>query len=89
MVTTVESKQTIVKEFQKHDKDTGSSEVQIALLTQRISYLTEHLKTHVKDFHSRRGLIALANRRRKLLAYLKSNNFEKYQDVVNRLNLRH
>lgn len=89
MVTTVETKQTIVKEFQKHDKDTGSSEVQIALLTQRISYLTEHLKTHVKDFHSRRGLIALANRRRKLLAYLKSSNFEKYQDVINRLNLRH
>ena len=89
MVTTVETKQTIVKSFQKHEKDTGSSEVQIALLSQRISYLTEHLKVHAKDFHSRRGLIALANRRRKLLTYLKNNNFEKYQDVVNRLNLRH
>ena len=89
MVTTVETKQTIVKTFQKHEKDTGSSEVQIALLSQRISYLTEHLKVHAKDFHSRRGLIALANRRRKLLTYLKNNNFEKYQDVVNRLNLRH
>ena len=89
MVTTVETKQTIVKTFQKHEKDTGSSEVQIALLTQRISYLTEHLKVHAKDFHSRRGLIALANRRRKLLAYLKKNNFEKYQDIINRLNLRH
>ena len=89
MAITVEQTQTIVKSFQKHEKDTGSSEVQIALLTQRISYLTEHLKTHVKDFHSRRGLIALANRRRKLLDYLKRTDFEKYQDVLGRLNLRH
>lgn len=89
MAITVEQTQSIVKSFQKHEKDTGSSEVQIALLTQRISYLTEHLKTHVKDFHSRRGLIALANRRRKLLDYLKRTDFEKYQDVLGRLNLRH
>ena len=89
MATTQEETQTIVKSFQKHEKDTGSSEVQIALLTQRISYLTEHLKAHVKDFHSRRGLIALANRRRKLLDYLKRTNFTKYQDVLVRLNLRH
>ena len=89
MVITVEQTQSIVKSFQKHEKDTGSSEVQIALLTQRIAYLTEHLKTHVKDFHSRRGLIALANRRRKLLDYLKRTDFAKYQDVLGRLNLRH
>ena len=82
-------KNEIIAKFATHEGDTGSPEVQIALLTQRISYLTEHLKVHAKDFHSRRGLIALANRRRKLLAYLKKNNFEKYQDVVNRLNLRH
>lgn len=89
MAITVEQTQTIVKSFQKHEKDTGSSEVQIALLTQRISYLTEHLKAHVKDFHSRRGLIALANRRRKLLDYLKRTDFAKYQDILGRLNLRH
>lgn len=89
MAITVEQTQAIVKSFQKHEKDTGSSEVQIALLTQRISYLTEHLKTHVKDFHSRRGLIALANRRRKLLDYLKRTDFAKYQDVLGRLSLRH
>ncbi|MGX8717202.1 MAG: 30S ribosomal protein S15 [bacterium] len=89
MAITQEETQTIVKSFQKHEKDTGSSEVQIALLTQRISYLTEHLKAHVKDFHSRRGLIALANRRRKLLDYLKRTDFAKYQDVLARLNLRH
>ncbi len=89
MAITVEQTQTIVKSFQKHEKDTGSSEVQIALLTQRISYLTEHLKTHVKDFHSRRGLIALANRRRKLLDYLKRTDFAKYQGLLGRLNLRH
>ena len=89
MAITQEETQTIVKSFQKHAKDTGSSEVQIALLTQRISYLTEHLKSHVKDFHSRRGLIALANRRRKLLDYLKRTDFAKYQDVLTRLNLRH
>ena len=86
MAITLEIKQSILKSFQKHESDTGSSEVQIALLTQRI---TVHLKQHPKDLHSRRGLIALANRRRKLLEYLKSNNFEKYQDVVTRLQLRH
>ena len=89
MAITVEQTQSIVKNFQQHVKDTGSSEVQIALLSQRIACLTEHLKFHIKDFHSRRGLIALANRRRKLLAYLKRTNLEKYQDIVNRLNLRH
>ena len=86
---TTERKQEIINQYRRDEKDTGSSEVQIALLTQRISYLTEHLKTHVKDFHSRRGLIALANRRRKLLDYLKRTDFEKYQDVLGRLNLRH
>ena len=89
MAITLEIKQSILKSFQKHESDTGSSEVQIALLTQRITDFTAHLKQHPKDLHSRRGLIALANRRRKLLEYLKSNNFEKYQDVVTRLQLRH
>ena len=89
MAITLETKKAILKTFQNHENDTGSSEVQIALLTQRIVDLTNHLKQHPKDLHSRRGLIALANRRRKLLEYLKSNNFEKYQDVVTRLQLRH
>lgn len=86
---TTEQTETIIKSYQKHDKDTGSSEVQIALLTHRISYLTEHLKLHAKDFHSRRGLIALANRRRKLLSYLKRTELPKYQEILRRLNLRH
>lgn len=89
MVMTTEQTETIIKSYQKHDKDTGSSEVQIALLTHRISYLTEHLKLHAKDFHSRRGLIALANRRRKLLNYLKRTELPKYQEMLRRLNLRH
>lgn len=82
------NKEEIIKEFGQHDKDTGSSEVQIALLTSRIKHLTEHLKSHVKDFHSRRGLIALANRRRSLLKYLKKNDVDSYKNVIQKLNLR-
>ena len=72
----------------RHEKDTGSSEVQIALLTGRISHLTEHLRTHRKDFHSRHGLIKMASKRRKLLDYLKRNDLKKYQEIVQKLKLR-
>ena len=81
-------KQKIIEDNRSHDKDTGSSEVQIALLTSRISHLTEHLKTHRKDFHSRRGLLMMAARRRKLLDYLKKNDLKRYQAIVEKLGLR-
>jgi small subunit ribosomal protein S15 len=82
------NKQNIIEDNRSHDKDTGSSEVQIALLTARISHLTEHLKTHRKDFHSRRGLLMMAARRRKLLDYLKKNELKRYQTIVEKLGLR-
>ena len=82
------NKTSIIEENRSHDKDTGSSEVQIALLTSRISHLTEHLKTHRKDFHSRRGLLMMAARRRKLLDYLKKNELKRYQAIVEKLGLR-
>lgn len=88
MSTKTIDKQPIIKEFQTHPKDTGSSEVQVAILTARIAHLTEHLKTHRKDIHSRHGLIALSHRRRKLLNYLKKNNLEKYQEIIKQLNIR-
>ena len=81
-------KPEIIAEYKIHEKDTGSSEVQIALLTARINHLTEHLRTHRKDFHSRRGLLQMASRRRKLLDYLKATRPAKYQEVVERLGLR-
>jgi len=83
-----EQKQEIVEKFQKHPKDTGSPEVQIALLTARINHLTEHFKTHPKDHHSRRGLLKMVGKRRKLLEYLKREDFERYQKVVKKLGLR-
>jgi len=79
---------TIVKQFRRAAGDTGSSEVQVALLSTRITSLTEHLKLHKKDFHSRRGLISMVNRRRKLLSYLKLNNIGLYNKVIQELNLR-
>jgi len=82
------NKTSIIEETRSHDKDTGSSEVQIALLTARIAHLTEHLKTHRKDFHSRRGLLMMAARRRKLLDYLKKNELKRYQAIVEKLGLR-
>ena len=82
------AKPEIISEYKTHDKDTGSSEVQIALLTARINHLTEHLRTHRKDFHSRRGLLQMASRRRKLLDYLKANNLPKYNELLQRLSLR-
>ena len=81
-------KSEVISQFKVHEKDTGSSEVQIALLTQRINHLTEHLRTHRKDFHSRRGLLQMASRRRKLLDYLKRNNLDKYNEILQKLNLR-
>ncbi len=83
-----EQKQEIMKKFGVHEGDTGSASVQIALLTERIKYLTEHFKKHPKDFHSRRGLLKLVGRRRKLLKYLKSYNFEEYKKVVKELGLK-
>lgn len=81
-------KQSIIEENRSHEKDTGSSEVQIALLSARISHLTEHLKPHRKDFHSRRGLLMMAARRRKLLDYLKRTDLKRYQDIIEKLDLR-
>lgn len=80
--------QEIKKEYQKHDRDTGSVEVQVALLTNRIAELTEHMKLHKKDQSSRRGLITMVNKRRKLLAYVKKKDTERYQDLIKRLGLR-
>ncbi|HHU32452.1 MAG TPA: 30S ribosomal protein S15 [Clostridia bacterium] len=82
------SKQEIIEKFKVHETDTGSPEVQIALLTERINHLTEHLKLHKKDFHSRRGLLKMVGQRRGLLNYLKKNNFERYRSIVEQLNLR-
>ena len=83
-----EAKANIVERFKRAAADTGSPEVQVASLTARISLLTDHLKMHKKDFHSRRGLIAMVNRRRKLLSYLKQRNTDTYQRVIQELNLR-
>ena len=82
------SKDKIIGEFQKKAKDTGSSEVQIALLTNRINYLTEHFKKNRKDNHSREGMIKLISRRRRLTAYLKKKDFKKYEEIIKKLNLR-
>ncbi|MDR1279230.1 MAG: 30S ribosomal protein S15 [Opitutaceae bacterium] len=82
------AKPEIITRFKTHDKDTGSSEVQIALLTARINHLTEHLRTHRKDFHSRRGLLQMASRRRKLLDYVKRHDLNKYTELLQKLNLR-
>ena len=88
MVFTTELKQEVIKKHRNHEKDTGSSQVQIALLTERIQYLTEHFKSHKKDFHSRRGLLKLVNQRRKLLEYLKQRNAEGYKKIIKDLSLR-
>src|SRR5687767_1655804 len=84
----VAQKAQVVKQHQRSAADTGSPEVQIALLTERINGLTEHFKTHVKDFHSRRGLLKLVSQRRKLLDYLKRKDADKYRDLIERLSLR-
>ena len=81
-------KQELLEQYRLHPTDTGSPEVQIALLSERIDYLTEHFKVHKKDFASRRGLLKLVGQRRKLLDYLKKNKIEKYRKVIKELNLR-
>jgi len=80
--------QAIIKEYQKDGNDTGSADVQIALLTARIRHLTEHFKTHKKDHHSRRGLLRLVSQRKKLLSYVKSNDINSYANLISRLGLR-
>ena len=81
-------KEKIIAEFRIHEKDTGSPEVQVAVLTEKINRLTDHLKIHKKDHHSRRGLLILVSKRKRLLEYLKKKNEKRYLDLVERLNLR-
>lgn len=88
MSITAERKAELIKEHARGDNDTGSAEVQIAVLTERIANLTEHFKTHKKDNHSRRGLLKLVSQRRRLLDYLKKVNEDRYKDVVQKLGLR-
>ena len=88
MSITAERKQELISEFAIKDGDTGSPEVQIAILTERISNLTDHLKAHKKDHHSRRGLLIMVGQRRRLLDYLNSKKSERYQDIIKRLDLR-
>ena len=85
---TPEKKKEIIAKFQQHEGDTGSPEVQIALLTERIAYLTEHFKTHKKDHHSRRGLLKMVGQRRALLNYLKDMDFNRYRKIIADLGLR-
>lgn len=88
MALAVEKKKEIMDKFGKHEGDTGSPEVQIALLTSRIIYLTEHFKTHKKDFHSRQGLLKLVGRRRNLLNYLRKTDVQRYRAILEQLGLR-
>ncbi len=88
MAQTTEVKQQIISEYRTHETDTGSPEVQVAILTNRITELTEHFKTHAKDHHSRRGLLKLVGRRRRLLDYLKGKDLERYRKTIERLGLR-
>jgi small subunit ribosomal protein S15 len=89
MSLTANDVQEIVNEYQTKPGDTGSSEVQVAVLTAKIKYLTEHFKTHKHDHHSRRGLLRMVNHRRKLLAYMKRTNLNGYRELIKRLGLRH
>ena len=88
MVMTPDKKKAVIEDFKTHPSDTGSPEVQIALLSERITYLTEHFKTHQKDHHSRRGLLKLVGQRRQLLNYLKKKSVDRYNTMVERLGLR-
>lgn len=88
MVLVKEKKSKLIDEFKIHSRDTGSAEVQIAILTERINILGDHFKHHKKDFHSRRGLLSLVGRRRRLLNYLKEKDVKKYEEVLEKLNLR-
>lgn len=84
----IEKKREIINSFQSHEHDTGSPEVQIALLSERIKYLTDHFKAHKKDHHSRRGLLKIVGQRRRLLDYLKKKDIERYRNVIQRLGIR-
>lgn len=88
MSLNTEAKGDLIKDFATHDGDTGSPEVQIAILTRRIQYLTEHFKTHAKDHHSRHGLLKMVGKRRRLLDYLKRKDLTRYQTVIQRLGIR-
>ena len=88
MVLTPEGKKEIIDRFKLHIKDTGSPEVQVALLSNRINYLTDHFKIHKKDHHSRRGLLKLVGQRRKLLNYLKKSDAKRYQNIIKELGIR-
>jgi small subunit ribosomal protein S15 len=88
VVMTAEDKQKIIDEYKTCEGDTGSPEVQVALLTARIQYLTDHFKTHKKDFHSRTGLLKMVGQRRKLLKYLSNKDVQRYRDLIGRLGLR-
>jgi small subunit ribosomal protein S15 len=88
VVLTTEKKRDLIDQYKLHDSDTGSPEVQIGLLTYRISYLTEHLKVHKKDHHSRRGLLMLVGQRRRLLNYVKNKDVTRYRGIIERLGLR-
>ena len=88
MSITAEKKQELIKEFGTNEGDTGSADVQVAILTERINNLTEHMKTHKKDFHSRRGLLIMVGQRRRLLDYLKRTEAARYDSLIKRLGLR-
>ena len=88
MVFTTEDKKRLIEQYKLHDTDAGSPEVQAALLTHRITYLTEHLKVHKKDHHSRRGLLMLVGRRRRLLNYVKNKDVNRYRSIIENLGLR-
>jgi small subunit ribosomal protein S15 len=88
MALVQEKKTELVQKFRRHDSDTGSPEVQVALLSERIGYLTEHFKTHKKDHHSRRGLLKLVGQRRRLLDYLKTVDQDRYKDLIDQLGIR-
>jgi small subunit ribosomal protein S15 len=87
-VQAMQSKQEIINKFKTHEGDTGSPEVQIALLSERITHLTEHFRTHAKDHHSRRGLLKIVGQRRRLLDYLKGKNVERYRTIIKELGIR-
>ena len=88
MVLTSKEKKDLIEQFKLHEDDTGSPEVQVGLLTHRISYLTEHLKVHNKDHHSRRGLLILVGRRRRLLNYVKNKDVKRYRTIIENLGIR-
>lgn len=88
MVLTTEDKRRLIDKYRLHDSDTGSPEVQVGLLTHRISYLTEHLKMHKKDHHSRRGLLMLVGRRRRLLNYVKNKDVNRYRSIIDTIGLK-